>query len=90
MVNTNLSQKETQIYNAVFGMAYGDAWGKNTEFKKFSQIALLAPAFPYGHALITDDTQMSLYAMKAITEHYDTVSELEDDVNRMKFKLKSV
>jgi ADP-ribosylglycohydrolase len=72
-----------KIRNAIFGMAYGDAWGKNTEFDDFSRIVRDQPSFPLPLARITDDTQMSLYAMKAILKGYDSILVLnEDPTNR--------
>lgn len=56
---------ENLIKGAVYGFAYGDAWGRGTEFVPFSQIMNEGTPFP-DQALVTDDTQMSLYAIAAI------------------------
>lgn len=56
---------ENLIKGAIYGFAYGDAWGKDTEFKSYDQIISQLTPFP-DPALVTDDTQMSLYALSAI------------------------
>lgn len=56
---------ENLLKGALYGFAYGDAWGKDTEFKSYQQIKHLKHPFP-NPALVTDDTQMSLYALFAI------------------------
>lgn len=56
---------ENLLKGAIYGFAYGDAWGKDTEFKSYEQIIKQAQPFP-NPALVTDDTQMSLYAMGAL------------------------
>lgn len=50
---------------AILGLAYGDAWGWITEFANYKETQRVRPAFP-AEAIVTDDTQMSLYAMNAI------------------------
>lgn len=56
---------ENLLKGAIYGFAYGDAWGKDTEFKSYEQISKQAQPFP-NPALVTDDTQMSLYAIGAL------------------------
>lgn len=59
MDNTN------KIKGAIYGFAYGDSWGKNTEFMRHEDTLKYNQAFP-NQAIVTDDTQMSLYALYAI------------------------
>jgi ADP-ribosylglycohydrolase len=54
-----------RIKGATYGFAYGDAWGKDPEFFTHAQILNRRPNFPQ-KAMVTDDTQMSLYALYAI------------------------
>jgi len=54
-----------KIKGAIYGFAYGDSWGKDPEFKNHPTILAEYPEFPQ-YAVVTDDTQMSLYAMYAI------------------------
>lgn len=56
---------ENLLKGAVYGFAYGDAWGKDTEFKSYERIIQSKTPFP-NPALVTDDTQMSLYTIFAI------------------------
>lgn len=56
---------ENLIKGAVYGFAYGDAWGKDTEFRSYENIMRTGAPFP-DLAMVTDDTQMSLYAIFAI------------------------
>lgn len=58
-------------------MALGDAWGYRQEFKSFAEIHAAQPPFPAGTAFITDDTQMSLYAMKAILDNYALIKKFD-------------
>lgn len=55
-----------RIAKIVYGMALGDAWGHHLEFKRFEQISQMETPFPLRKAFITDDTQMSLYAMRGV------------------------
>lgn len=75
-----------KVRNALFGMAYGDAWGKGTEFDDFSRIVRDQPSFPLPLARITDDTQMSLYAMKAILDNFDSIIVLDEDPTNKEVK----
>lgn len=68
-----------QIFNSLWGMALGDAWGYRQEFKSFTEIHAAQPPFPVGTAFITDDTQMSLYAMKAILNNYALVEKIDSN-----------
>lgn len=56
---------ENLLKGAIYGFAYGDAWGKDAEFKTHDQIIKDNQPFP-DPALVTDDTQMSLYSVGAI------------------------
>ncbi|HEV2347820.1 MAG TPA: ADP-ribosylglycohydrolase family protein [Actinocrinis sp.] len=55
----------------MFGLAYGDALGRHTEFKRYDEIvAIYGPAGPRrlqgDPALVTDDTQMTLCVADAL------------------------
>jgi ADP-ribosylglycohydrolase len=56
---------ENLLKGAIYGFAYGDAWGKDAEFKTHKQIIKDSEPFP-NPALVTDDTQMSLYSVGAV------------------------
>lgn len=64
--------KNNFIQNSINGTAVGDAWGKEMEFLTFDEIKHIKHPFPK-KAYITDDTQMSLYAMEAILDNKETV-----------------
>ena len=68
-----------KVRNAIFGSAYGDAWGYRQEFKNFETISSQQPDFPHKTAFITDDTQMGLAAMKAVLDNWDIISQLTID-----------
>lgn len=59
-----------RIAGSVYGLALGDAWGKQTEFWGYEDIMnTFSEGVPLPNpALITDDTQMSLYAVRALAE----------------------
>lgn len=64
----------TAISNSVYGLAFGDAWGYRLEFLPHDKIMIKPRPFPE-RAVVTDDTQMSIYAMRAIfsnKKHYFT------------------
>lgn len=65
-----------KVYNSVFGLALGDAWGYVTEFMPASQIKANRPGFP-DDAIVTDDTQMSLYAIQALKTVKSTINEVD-------------
>lgn len=64
-MNTSAAKAES----ALLGLAFGDAYGAGTEFMKISDIkeehGPFGPEFPRP-AIVTDDTQMSLYTLNAI------------------------
>lgn len=64
-----------RIAGATYGMAFGDAWGFPTEFLNHSEIIELQilPPLPLQ---ITDDTQMSLYNIRALREIFETEADL--------------
>ncbi|OKL46137.1 hypothetical protein BSR29_07730 [Boudabousia liubingyangii] len=69
------------VTGCIYGLALGDAWGRITEFVKYEDITpdmLILPPF----LQVTDDTQMSLYALAAtrelLNEHPDWVQSLPD------------
>jgi ADP-ribosylglycohydrolase len=55
----------TAISNSVYGLAFGDAWGHRLEFLPHDKIMIKPRPFPE-RPQVTDDTQMALYAMRAI------------------------
>jgi ADP-ribosylglycohydrolase len=57
---------KNRIAKIVYGMALGDAWGHHLEFKRFSEISKIDTPYPLPKAFITDDTQMSLYAIRGV------------------------
>lgn len=59
------SHTSSRIEGAVYGLAYGDAWGYPHEFQSYGANAKLTRTFP-APALISDDTQMSLYVIAAL------------------------
>lgn len=68
----NSSIDEKIIKGVIYGFAFGDAWGKDTEFRSYEELASL-PYIPYpSPALVTDDTQMSLYAMQAVMDEMNS------------------
>lgn len=77
--------KNSQIVGALYSTAFGDAWGNPTEFASFHQNLAEAPEYPE-HAEITDDTQMSLYAINVILNNQKLVAEYDitTDENRRK------
>lgn len=58
---------EDTIKGAIYGLAFGDAWGYITEFHKYSELKISQPPIP-NPLMISDDTQMSLYTIDAITD----------------------
>jgi len=71
--------KSDKIKGAIYGLAFGDAWGWPEEFKTWETIESEGfKSFPR-LAIITDDTQMSLYALKAIHQNYDLFNQPEVD-----------
>jgi ADP-ribosylglycohydrolase len=74
------------ISGSVYGLALGDAWGKQTEFWTYDEIiGHFSAGVPLPNpALITDDTQMSLYAIRALAEwHTDTSHGYPDDLHAL-------
>ncbi len=68
------SIRADKIKGAIYGLAFGDAWGWPIEFSSYSTIASKPfTEFPT-NAVITDDTQMSLYALEAIQDNFDVFS----------------
>lgn len=57
----------------VYGSAFGDAWGYVTEFKRFEEIHKEQTAIPQ-ELIISDDTQMSIYNIRAVDYILDTYS----------------
>jgi len=62
---TRAADRNDSIAGAIYGMALGDAWGYPTEFMDHFQIMDERPA-PPRLLKVTDDTQMSLYNLRAM------------------------
>src|SRR4051812_1521490 len=83
------SRPSQQASGSLFGLAFGDALGADTEFLSVSEILRRfppdGPAQPVGNpALVTDDTQMTLAfgkALLAATRPY-TAASLEEPLKR--------
>lgn len=58
-------QHDKHIAGAVLGLAYGDSWGNQTEFHSHAQNMADHSEYPTS-SIVTDDTQMSIYAIYAI------------------------
>lgn len=77
----------SKIHNSVYGLAIGDASGYRTEFINYREAMKLYAdenlADVNERLLISDDTQMSLYLLKAFENIYDpkiSVEEQQDDI----------
>lgn len=81
-------QQITQrIHNSVYASAVGDAWGNVTEFN-FSPDIKNPQLYPL-NALVTDDTQMALYALKGVQQVPDLGSlDLDKEQDRIKVRTK--
>lgn len=67
------------IKGGVYGTAFGDAWGKNTEFYPHWMNIKTDPEFPL-NAVVTDDTQMSLYTVYAVMYELENTPDLFTDI----------
>lgn len=73
------STQADKVKGAIYGLAYGDAWGWPLEFNSYQSIANNPfTDFPT-NAIITDDTQMSLYALEAIQDNYTFFANEDSD-----------
>jgi ADP-ribosylglycohydrolase len=74
-----MTDKYDQIKGMLYGGAFGDSWGYPTEFKNFKTLMKLMETYhryPVPRELmITDDTQMHLRTMEAVTENRDAIHE---------------
>lgn len=75
---TNTIAKNERIKGMIYGSALGDAWGYVTEFSRIADILFDRPEVP-SPLVITDDTQMSLYNMKAISDIAEKFKDRTDD-----------
>jgi ADP-ribosylglycohydrolase len=78
------------VSGSLFGLAYGDALGKPTEFKSLSEIiAVYGPSGPVAlegdPALVTDDTQMALAVAWALCEAPSLTPEVVEPRLRERF-----
>jgi len=72
--------KQERIAGAIYATAFGDAWGNLTEFSDHHTIIKSSPTFPQ-NAMITDDTQMSLYGIQTIQSILPLVDKLQAEPN---------
>lgn len=71
--------RPSRIRAAVYGLAFGDAWGYVTEFDSYASIMRTQPA-PPRPLVVSDDTQMSLYTLEAMMQlRGEDLSDLPDD-----------
>lgn len=73
----NTLTKNERVKGMIYGSALGDAWGYVTEFSRIADILFDRPEVP-SPLVITDDTQMSLYNMKAIGDIAETFKSRTD------------
>lgn len=69
MTNTNHTPDLTHAWsNALYGCAYGDAWGNTNEFQRYPSLTRGNPFGPDlpDKLIITDDTQMTLSLARAL------------------------
>lgn len=62
-----------KLKGMIYGSALGDAWGYKTEFMTIDKILKEQPSVP-GELIISDDTQMSIYNIRAIEEIFQNYS----------------
>lgn len=67
-----------KLKGMIYGSALGDAWGYKTEFMKIDKILKEQPSIP-DELVVSDDTQMSIYNIRAIEEIFQDYS--FDDLN---------
>jgi ADP-ribosylglycohydrolase len=73
----NTLTKNERVKGMIYGSALGDAWGYVTEFSRIADILFERPGIP-SPLVVTDDTQMSLYNMKAIGDITETFKDRTD------------
>lgn len=78
-MNTEIDRAD-RIAGAIYGMAFGDSWGYPTEFMSHSAIIGKSPK-PPKILRITDDTQMSLYNLRAIQRILESETDLSNLAN---------
>lgn len=57
--------------NALTGLAAGDAWGYQVEFRKYAAMPAYPVPAPAGEWIISDDTQMTLALHDALVDVED-------------------
>lgn len=71
--------KDEQIEGTIYGLAFGDSFGWPVEFHSYDHIKREGfQQFP-NPAIITDDTQMSIYALNTILDNWELMS--QEDLN---------
>lgn len=71
------STEQRRYTNALTGLAIGDAWGYQVEFKPYAKMPSYPVAAPQKTWIISDDTQMTL----ALHHGLDTVPDFDDVVD---------
>ncbi|MET4614135.1 ADP-ribosylglycohydrolase [Rhodococcus sp. PvR044] len=70
--------------NALTGLAAGDAWGYQVEFRKYADLPAYPVPAPAGEWVISDDTQMTLALHDALVEitDFDDIAAVTDAIIR--------
>ncbi|WP_329945861.1 ADP-ribosylglycohydrolase family protein [Rhodococcoides fascians] len=80
-------QHRTQVVryqNALIGVAAGDAWGYQVEFRRYADMPSYPVTAPADQWVISDDTQMTLALHFALTEvdDFDDINSVTDSIVR--------
>ncbi|TCN53464.1 ADP-ribosylglycohydrolase [Rhodococcus sp. SMB37] len=70
--------------NALTGLAAGDAWGYQVEFRTYAAMPAYPVPAPVGEWIISDDTQMTLALHDALVEvtDFDDITEVTETIVR--------
>lgn len=75
-ISSMSNDKRDSLRGAIYGLAFGDAYGYRIEFDSHTSILEKNPSFPE-MAVISDDTQMALYLAYAIADLREAGVELD-------------